>query len=398
MIKRNETPADSTSVLELDAHAIDESVTRIHRRHVVIDMHADTAQRLVDESVDLNRELADGHFDAVRMRRGGVAAQFFAVWVNPDYYGAGGANAMRRADIQIAAVHRLVEKHPDVWTLATCAADVRAAKTQGKCAVLLGLEGGYAIDNNLANVERYFEMGVRYMSATWTHSTTWAGASGDETGQSRGLDDFGKDVIREMNRLGMMVDVSHVSDKTFWDIIATSHKPVIASHSNARVLANVRRNLSDDMIRAIAASNGIVCVVFYPAFLDDEWNALKEAVQAEPETLQALELARETHSGDATRERLAVERVYEEAYKRLPQVSVSRVVDHIEHIVNLVGINHVGLGSDFDGIQATPQGLASIADYPNITRELLRRGFAEDDIVKILGGNVLRVMEANEAD
>ncbi|MCP9494398.1 MAG: dipeptidase [Pyrinomonadaceae bacterium MAG19_C2-C3] len=372
--------------------------TRIHERHIVIDMHADTAQRLVDEDVNLNHELADGHFDRVRMQRGGVAAQFFAVWVNPHYYGTGGATAIARADIQIAAVHRLVENHPRVWTLATCAADVRQAKTQGKCAALLGLEGGYAIDNNFANIERYFKMGVRYMSATWTHSTDWAGTSHDGTGRGRGLNSFGKDVTREMNRLGMMVDVSHVSDKTFWDTIAASRKPVIASHSNARALARVRRNLSDDMIRAIANANGVACVVFYPAFLDDKWNALKEAVQAETETLQALKLARETHSDDAVRERLALERVYEAAYKRLPQVPVSRVIDHIEHIVNLVGINHVGLGSDFDGIQATPRDLESIADYPNITRELLRRGFAEDDIARVLGGNVLRVMEDSERD
>lgn len=376
----------------------DDIVTGIHARHIVIDMHADTAQRLVDEAVNLNRELADGHFDLVRMRRGGVSAQFFAVWVNPHYYGTGGANAIARADVQIAAVHRLVENSPDAWTLATCAADVRAAKTQGKCAALLGLEGGYAIDNKLANIERYFKMGVRYMSATWTHSTDWAGTSHDGRGRGRGLNAFGKNVIREMNRLGMTVDVSHVSDKTFRDIIAASRKPVIASHSNARALANVRRNLSDDMIRRVADSNGVVCVVFYPAFLDDKWNALKEAVQGEPETLQALKLARETSSGDAVRERLSLERVYEAAYKRLPQVPVARVVDHIEHIVNLVGISHVGLGSDFDGIQATPRDLTSIADYPNITRELLRRGFAEDDIARILGGNVLRVMEANEKD
>ncbi len=374
----------------------DDAAARIHARHIVIDMHADTAQRLVDEAVNLNRELADGHFDMVRMRRGGVSAQFFAVWIDPRYYGTGGATAIARADIQIAAVHRLVDSDSDAWTLATCAADVRQAKAQGKCAALLGLEGGYAIDNKLENVERYFGMGVRYMSATWTHSTDWAGTSNDGTGRGRGLNDFGKDVIREMNCLGMTVDVSHVSDKTFWDIIAASRKPVIASHSNARALANVRRNLSDDMIQAIAESNGVVCVVFYPAFLDTEWNVLKEAAQVEPETLQALKHARETSSGDAVRERLALERVYEAAYKRLPPVSVSRVVDHIEHIANLVGINHVGLGSDFDGIQATPHDLTSIADYPNITRELLRRGFTEDDIAKILGGNVLRVMEANE--
>ncbi|HYW72813.1 MAG TPA: membrane dipeptidase, partial [Pyrinomonadaceae bacterium] len=184
----------------------------IHQRAIIVDMHADTTQRLVDENVDLQSRLADGHLDAVRAREGGLDAQFFSIWVDPDLFGGGGASAMKRADMQIEAVRNLTAKHPEAWELATTAEDVRRIAASGKIAALMGLEGGYAIDNKLENVGRYYQMGVRYMSGAWSVSTDWAGSSGDEIGKTRGLTDFGKQVIREMNRLGMMVDVSHLSD------------------------------------------------------------------------------------------------------------------------------------------------------------------------------------------
>src|SRR2546423_8997106 len=194
----------------------------IHRRAIVIDMHADTAQRLVDENVDLQNRLPDGQFDAVRAKEGGLDAQFFSIWVEPELFGGAGARAIQRADIQIEPVGNLAAKHPETWELATTADDVRSIAASGRIAALIGLEGGYAIDGKIENVERYFQMGVRYMSGAWSVSTSWAGSSGDEIGKTRGLNDFGKQVIREMNRLGMMVDVSHLSDKAFWDIINTS--------------------------------------------------------------------------------------------------------------------------------------------------------------------------------
>jgi len=211
----------------------------IHRRAIAIDMHADTAQRLVDEHVDLEELLPDGHFDAVRAKEGGLDAQFFSIWVEPELFGGGGPRAVKRADDQIAAVRALAEKHPETWGLATSAGDVRRIVGDGKIAALLGLEGGYAIDERLENVERYYKLGVRYMSPAWSVSTSWAGSSGDEVGRTRGLNEFGKSVVREMNRLGMMVDVSHVSDKTFWDIVNTSTKPVIATHSACRAITDV---------------------------------------------------------------------------------------------------------------------------------------------------------------
>jgi membrane dipeptidase len=367
----------------------------IHRRAIAIDLHADTTQRLVDEGLDISNRLADGHLDAVRMKEGGLDAQFFSIWVEPQLFGAGGASASRRADVQIAAVRALAEKHPETWELATSAADIRRISNAGKLAALMGLEGGYAIDEKLENVERYYKMGVRYMSGAWTVSTSWAGSSGDEAGQTRGLNDFGKQVIREMNRLGMMIDVSHLSDKAFWDIVNTSSKPVIATHSNARAIANVPRNLDDDMIRALAAKGGVVCVLFYPAFVEPGWDEKKKQVDTEIAAL--VQQASDNEPGDVAHKKMARDRVRIREYaRRLPPVTVARVVDHIDHIVKLVGIDHVGVGSDFDGIQAVPTDLASVADLPNLTKELLKRGYTEEDIDKILGGNIMRVMEEVE--
>jgi len=364
----------------------------IHRRAITVDMHADTVQRIIDEHVDINQQLADGHLDAVRAREGGLDAQFFSIWVEPQLFGGGGPGAMKRADIQIEAVRALAEKHPETWQLATTANDVRKASENGRIAALMGLEGGYAIDERLENVDRYFQMGVRYMSPAWSVSTTWAGSSGDEAGKTRGLNDFGKQVVREMNRLGMMVDVSHVSDKTFWDIVNTSSRPVIATHSGCRAIANVPRNLTDDMIVALAKTGGVVNVIFYPEHIEPGWSEKKKRVDSEISEL--VQRASDEEPGGVAQKKLARDRVRAREYlKRLPSVSVSRIVDHIDHIVKLVGIDHVGMGSDFDGVQAVPADLKSVADLPKLTEELLRRGYSEQDIDKILGGNMLRVME-----
>ncbi|HYN83983.1 MAG TPA: dipeptidase [Pyrinomonadaceae bacterium] len=365
----------------------------VHRRAVAVDMHADTVQFMVDEGADINQRLATTHLDAVRMREGGLDAQFFSIWVEPQYYGAGGARAVARADEQIAAVRALAERNPETWVLATSAEDVRRAAREGKLAALLGLEGGYAIDEKLENVEKYYRAGVRYISPTWSYSLPWAGSSGDAEGQARGLSEFGRQVIREMNRLGIMVDVSHVSDKTFWDIVETSTEPVIATHSNARAIADVPRNLTDEQIRAVAKTGGVVSVVFYPAFVEPGWEQKKQ--RADAEIAAEVEAAsRAAQGGRGSLQRIARDRVRQREYaRRIPPVPLARVVDHIDHVVRLVGVEHVGIGSDFDGIQALPQDLASVADLPKLTAELLRRGYSAADVEKILGGNILRVME-----
>jgi membrane dipeptidase len=366
----------------------------IHRRAIAIDMHADTTQRLLDEQVDLSQRLADGHFDSIRAQEGGLDAQFFSIWVEPQLFGGSGPRAVKRADDQINAVRQLAERHPDLWELATSAADARRIAAEGKMAAFTGLEGGYAIDDRLENVARYYEMGVRYMSPAWTVSTDWAGSSGD-SGATRGLSEFGKQVIREMNRLGMMVDVSHVSDPTFWDIVHTSTQPVIATHSGCRAIANVPRNLSDEMIKGLANTGGVVNVIFYPEHLEPGWSEKKKKIDAEIAPL--VQRASEEEKGDAVHKKMARDRVRRETFaKRLPPVTVSRLVDHIDHIVKLVGIDHVGIGSDFDGVQSTLSDLPDVAALPNLTRELLRRGYSEEDIHKILGGNMLRVMEEVE--
>ena len=367
----------------------------IHQRAIAIDMHVDTVQRMLDEHVDVLARLRDGHFDTPRARDGGLDAQFFSIWVEPQLFGGGGPGAIKRADDQIAAIRELATQHPETWVLATSAADIQRIVGEGKMAALLGLEGGYAIDERLENVERYYNLGVRYMSPAWSVSTSWAGSSGDELGSTRGLNDFGKSVVREMNRLGMMVDVSHVSDKTFWDIVNTSSKPVVATHSACRAIANVARNLTDDMIRALAKTGGVVNVIFYPEHLEPGWSEKKRQLDAEIAPL--VQQASADEPGDAVHKKMARDRVRAEYYaRRLPQVSVARIVDHIDHIVKLVGVDHVGIGSDFDGVQATTQDLPTVAELPNLTRELLRRGYTEGDIQKILGGNMLRVMEAQE--
>lgn len=381
---KSETTTKNTNILD---------PILVHRQAIAIDMHADTTQRLLDEGLDLDQQLRDGHFDAPRAKRGGLDAQFFSIWVEPQLFGGGGPQAVQRADAQIAAVRKMAEKYPQTWSLAESAGDIRRIADEGKLAALLGLEGGYAIDEKLENVQKYYQMGVRYMSPAWSVSTTWAGSSGDEIGSSRGLNDFGKSVIREMNRLGMMVDVSHVSDKTFWDIINSSSKPVIATHSGCRAIANVPRNLTDEMIKAIAKSDGVVNVIFYPEHLEPGYAEKKKQVDRDIAPL--VQQASDAKKGDAVHKKMERDRIRREEYaKRLPPVSVSRLVDHIDHVVKLVGISHVGIGSDFDGVQITLSDLATVADLPNLTEELLRRGYPPADIEKVLGGNMLRVMEA----
>src|SRR6266566_1222992 len=390
MTKNTESPSLATQQVNKDNDAI-----TIHRRAIAIDMHADTPQRLIDENVDLALRLSDGHFDSVRAREGGLDAQFFSIWVEPELFGGGGPRAIKRADDQIAAVKALAKKHPEIWQFATTAADIRRIASQEKLAALTGLEGGYAIDEKIENVERYYKMGVRYMSPAWSVSTSWAGSSGDQTGRTRGLNDFGRAVIREMNRLGMMVDVSHVSDQTFWDIVNISTKPVIATHSGCRAIADVPRNLTNDMIRALARTGGVVNVIFYPEHLEPGWSEKKQRVDAA--IANEVERASEEEKGDAAHKKLARDRVRcNEFAKQLPAVTVSRLVDHIDHVVKLVGIDHVGIGSDFDGVQSTLSDLKDVSELPNLTRELLRRGYSESDIDKILGGNMLRVLEEVE--
>ena len=364
----------------------------IHRRAIAIDMHADTVQFMIDDGADINQRLTTTHLDAVRMHEGGLDAQFFSIWVEPQFYGRVGQRAVERADQQIAAVRALAENHPETWTLATTAADIRRAARDGKLAALMGLEGGYAIDEKLENVERYYDMGVRYMSPAWTYSTSWAGSSGDAVGQTRGFNEFGRarhprdESSRHHGRCVARLGQNFPGHRRNFDRARHRHALKRPRHRQRPAQPD------DEQIRALARKGGVVCVVFYPAFVEPGWNEKKQRVDAEIAPL--VEAASRAAQGGASLQRMARDRVREREYaRRMPPVTVARIVDHIDHIVRLVGVDTVGIGSDFDGIQAVPADLADVAELPNLTAELLRRGYTAADIEKILGGNILRVME-----
>jgi membrane dipeptidase len=292
--------------------------------------------------------------------------------------------------------HDIIGRYPNDFMLATSAKDIEEAGRRGKIAALMGIEGGHAIENNLRLLRDYYDLGIRYMTLTHSNTNDWADSSGDVTDPNirhhNGLTALGKDIIGEMNRLGMMVDISHVADKTFWDALEVSKAPIFASHSSCRALTKHARNMTDEMIVALAKTGGVVNVIFYPEHIEPGYSEKKKKVDAE--IAAEVQRASDAEPGDAAHKKLARDRVRAQEYlKRLPPVSVSRIADHIDHIVKLVGIDHVGIGSDFDGVQVVPADLKSVADLPNLTKELLKRGYSESDIDKILGENMLRVME-----
>ncbi len=356
----------------------------IHRRAIVVDTHADTTQRLVDEQLDLGARAPDGHLDLPRMRAGGLDAVFFSIWVRPKY----APHFLARALVQIDAVLDQVERHPRDLELARTAADIRRIHDAGKIAALMGVEGGHVLEDNPRVLDALYRLGVRYMTLTWSNSTSWAGSSGDK-GRERGLNDLGREIVARMNRLGMMVDISHVSDQTFYDTLAVTRAPVIASHSSCRAITNVARNMTDEMIRALAKNGGVMQINFYSGFLDPVYAAERAKVRPQlDEEERQLEAQWKDDPARLARERRRLALEYD---ARLPRPGVERIADHIDHVVKLAGVDHVGLGSDFDGAEM-PRGMEDVSQLPRLTAELLRRGYREPDLVKILGGNLLRVM------
>ncbi len=360
----------------------------LHRRAIVIDLHSDTTQRLLDEGMDLGVRQPDGHMDLPRMREGGLGAQFFSIWVEPKY----GPLYLRYALAQIDVVLANVERRRRQIEMAGTAADIRRLHAAGKIAALMGLEGGHVIEDDLRVLDILYRLGVRYMTLTWNNTNNWADSSMD-TARHNGLTDFGRRVVEQMNRLGMMVDISHVSDKTFYDALAATRAPVIASHSSCRALSNVPRNMTDDMIRALAKNGGVMHINFHESFLDqanaDAWAKARAEYDKEEARLEAQ------FQSDAVR--LAKEkRRLEGAYQaKLARAELARIADHMDHVKKLVGVDHIGLGSDFDGARM-PRGMEDVTRLPYLTAELLRRGYTEAELIKILGGNTLRVMEQAE--
>lgn len=363
----------------------------IHRRSIVVDTHNDVTTPMTNDDFDL---VGDPPFpyrtNIQRMKQGGVTAEFFSLYIRPWYVDHGGA-ARRTLDM-IDSVYRAVERHPNELMFATSVADIRRAKAQRKIACLMGIEGGHAIENSLPALREFYRLGVRYMTLTWNNTNDWAdGARGEK--KHNGLSDFGREVVREMNRLGMLVDISHVSDKTMSDTLDVTTAPVIASHSSARALSDVPRNIPDDLLRRIAKNGGVVHVNFYSLFVDRATVAPQS--EARDSQLKAQQDAlSEKYKDDP--ERLAEESDKLEASRPLPPLPISKLIDHFEHIIKVAGIDHVGIGADFDGAVDMPEGAQDVSMLPNITYELLKRGYSERDIRKVLGENFLRVMSQAE--
>jgi membrane dipeptidase len=362
---------------------------QLHERAIVVDTHDDTTQRLIfEKGFDIGARNKDGNIDIPRMREGGLDAIFFSIWVTGDVTGP---IAVKRALDQIDAVREAVRTHPDL-VLATTAGDVRRAASMKKIAALMGMEGGHMIDNDLGLLRIYAALGVRYLTLTHSLNTTWADSSGDKPAHN-GLAPFGRDVVRELNRLGIMVDISHVADKTFFDALEVTKAPVIASHSSCRAISNAPRNMTDDMLRALSKNGGVVMINYNAGFLSEEFRATTRS----PELNARIQAANKQCDGDEACTIREGERINHEAMMKgdLPKVTWEKIIEHIDHAVKVAGIDHVGLGSDFDGA-VMPFGMEDASKLPKITDALLKKGYAERDIQKILGENILRVMEQVE--
>jgi membrane dipeptidase len=350
---------------------------------VTVDTHADTPTEYMQHPFDLGAVNTRGMLDYPRMKAGGLDAEFFAAYVPAKYANNGAAAYCMKI---METIHEMVDNYPQWARFADSTSDIRRIAASGHRAILIGIEGGHAIEDSLDLLRAFYRFGARYMTLTHTNTNNWADSSTD-TAKHNGLTDFGKQVVLEMNRLGMLVDISHVSDKTFYDAIATSRAPVIASHSSARVFSDHPRDMTDDMLRAIAKNHGVVGVNFYPVFLSDEARkASKERDDRLKPQIDALK-AKDPSEGE----------VYETELKKLmdanpiPKVPYTAIVDHIDHMVKVAGIDSVGIGSDFDGIPNTPTGMEDVSDLPAIRKELARRGYSDANIRKIMGENFMRV-------
>jgi membrane dipeptidase len=379
-------------VLTQASGQVAERSAQLHARAIVVDTHADTTQRLIfDPKFDIGVRHSDGNIDVPRMKEGGLDALFFSIWVPSEVTGP---PAVKRAFDQIDAVREAVRTHHNDFVLATTAADVRRAAGERKIAALMGVEGGHMIDDDMRQLRNFAALGVRYMTLTHFKNNNWADSSTDKPAHN-GLTAFGKDVVREMNRLGMMVDISHVADKTFADVIALTTAPVIASHSSCRVIANHPRNMTDDMLRALGRNGGVVMINYHASFLSEEFRVAAEKKNGDVVT--AMSAMSKKCGGNEACTTMESERIDHEAMAngQLPKVGWEKVIEHIDHAAKVAGVDHVGLGSDFDGA-TMPLGLEDASKLPKITDALLKKGYSEQDVEKILGGNILRVMEAVE--
>jgi membrane dipeptidase len=385
---------------KLWAHAL-----QVHDAALVIDTHSDTTSRMLDEGFDMGHRASDGHMDLPRIAEGGLDAQFYAIYVASRYFGTedmSSAKALanskpnasaRRAFDMIDAFYREVERHPDRMVACFSATDVEHAVAAGKHAALMGIEGGHAIEGDLRLLRMFWQLGVRYMTLTHSNHNHFADSSGETPPRWGGLNQLGVKVVREMNRLGMMVDVSHVSDETFFEVLGATRAPVICSHSSARALCGNRRNVTDEMLEVLAKNGGVCMVNFNCGFLSEEYDIAEQAWNTR---VRLRERAIEAKHPRGTPE-FAEASGKLRAQNPIPEpIPLSILIDHIEHMIDVAGVDHVGLGSDFDGVNCVPHGIDDVSHLPRITYELLARGHSEQDCRKILGQNLLRVFAAVE--
>lgn len=363
---------------------------RIHQQEIVIDAHNDVIYESIMKGKDIGKRIPSGHTDLPRLKDGGVDVQFFSVWCSEKY---GKNTAFSYANRQIDSLMKLISRYPDQIELAKNVGDIENTIGKKKIAGMIGVEGGHMIEDRIDYLDSLYKRGARYLTLTWNNSTSWASSAADENNpksklKHKGLTEKGKEIVRRMNELGMIVDLAHVGYQTFFDAIATSTKPVLVSHSNAYAIAKVSRNLRDDQIKAITKNGGVICVNFYSGFLDEAYKA-------------KIDLLYKKYVNPKGNDKLSSDAKYDQIPskgKEELRPPLETVVDHIDHMVQLAGIDHVGIGGDFDGMESTPIGLDDVSDYPNLTQALLKRGYTEPDITKILGGNILRVIRAQEND
>jgi membrane dipeptidase len=377
---------------------------KIHESALVVDTHADTPGRFTDENFDPANDAGKGHWDFAKVKTGNLGAQFFSIWVDPRKYQ--GKYAIRALDM-IDSVYETARQHPDQMTMAYTVADIERAHQNRKLAALMGLEGGHAIENDIRLLRDFYRLGIRYMTLTWANTNEWADSSGDTHSTTvqhhNGLSDFGKQIVQEMNRLGMIVDISHVSDKTFYDTLELSKAPIMASHSSARTLTNHPRNMSDDMLKAIAAKGGVVQVNFNCGFIDEayrlayeDWDAKRQSAREAQQKQQQTPQAQPNPANPQQPQFDYAMGILENQTPNIPRPPFKSLIDHFDHIAKVAGVDHLGIGSDFDGVDCLPQGIDSVADMPKITQALLDRGYKAEDLRKILGGNALRVFREAE--
>ena len=368
---------------------------KIHQKAVFADSHNDILTACIEKKLSMDADLTGKtHSDLARFKKAGVDVQIFSVWCDGNE-----PNPLGLANREMDSLDAVVKRNPDAITIVHSQKELKAALKAKKLAAMFGVEGGHMMNNDLENLNRFYARGTRYMTLTWNNSNPWATSAMDETTKKdslarthKGLTDFGKQVVQRMNELGMMIDLSHVGEQTFWDAINTTTKPVIVSHSNAYALCPIFRNLKDDQIKAVAKNGGVIDLNFYSGFIDSTFKK-KEAqfILAHVKELDALK-----KQGMVQEYALSVlaDKYADEVKNNRPPLSA--IMDHMDYIVKLAGIDHVGIGSDFDGITSSPQDLDGVLDYPNLTKAMLERGYSKKDINKVLGGNLLRVLKANE--